>query len=72
MEFLSNQAENLYAYSSKGMEGPRTLNFPKFPENFAQFSNLKNLFFFLKCRSFKFFFLDSNKKNKFLTGNAKN
>ena len=55
-EFLRNRAENLYTYSSKGMEGPRALHFPKFPENFPQFSNPKKLFSFLKCRSFKFFF----------------
>ena len=38
------------------MEGPRALHFPKFPENFPQFSNPKKLFSFLKCWSFKFFF----------------
>ena len=44
------------------MEGLRVSHFPKFPKNFPQFSNLKKLFSFLKCRSFKFFFPDSNEK----------
>ena len=55
-EFLSNRAENVYTYSSKGVKGPKALHFPKFSENFPQFSNPKILFSFLKCRSFKFFF----------------
>ena len=29
-EFWSNRAEKLYTYSSKGMDGPRALHFPKF------------------------------------------
>ena len=33
-EFLSDRAKNLYIYSSKGLKGPRALNFPTFPENF--------------------------------------
>ena len=55
-KFLTNRAEKFYTFSSKGMEGPKALHFPKFPENFPQFSNLKKLFSFLKCWSFKFFF----------------
>ena len=38
------------------MEGPREWRTPKFPENFLQFLYLKKLLYFLKCRSFKFFF----------------
>ena len=38
------------------MKGPKALHFPKFSENFQQFSNPKILFSFLKCRYFNFFF----------------
>ena len=71
-EFLNNRTENLCTYSSKGTEGPRALHFPKFSENFPQFSNPKKLFSFLNSWSFKNFFLDSNKKNKsYFTENKK-
>ena len=62
-EFLSNRAENLYIYSSTGLDGPRASHFSKFSGNFPKFSNPRKSF--LKFRSFKFFFLDFNKKNKF-------